>query len=136
MKNIWPTPLLLAGLLSLTGCAGSTYNTQSSAHPELGPHYVRINNDGSLDADVYLVAGSEVRHLEFVASFQEKTVRIPLVAVPGMEIRILVDPVGSLQAYLSDPIGYSGTEDYELTIANNLELTSFHPSAFAAGVGK
>jgi hypothetical protein len=136
MNNVRTTSLLLVSLLPLPACAGSTYDAQSSAYPELRPHFVHIDNDGSLDADVYLVAGSQARHLDLVASFQDETVRIPFVVVPGMEIRILVDPIGSSGAYLSDPIMYSGTDDYELRIATNLELTSFYPSALAAGVGK
>jgi hypothetical protein len=136
VKNIRTTSLLLVGLLFLPACAGSTSDTQSGAYPELSPHFVRIENDGSLDADVYLVAGNETRHLDLVASFQEKTVRIPPVVVPGMEIRILVDPIGSPEAYLSDPMEYSGTDDYQLRIDNDLELTSFYPSVLTAGVGK
>jgi hypothetical protein len=136
MKNIATTSFLLASLLSLPACAGSTYGTQNVS-PESSAHFVQIENDGLLDANVYIVIDEQLQHLDFVTGMQQDTVRIPRGVVPGMELRALVDPVGSSAAYLSEPVPYSGTQDFALMIANNLALTSFYPtSSLAAGMGK
>ena len=136
MNTIGTTSLLLAGLLSMQGCASSTHDTDSRVPPERMTNYIHIDNDGTLDADVYVVSGGQAWRLDLVTALQQATVRMPIAVTPGMEIRALVDPIGSFGAYLSDPLQYTGDEDYELRIASSLPLTSFYPTILSTGRGK
>jgi hypothetical protein len=54
---------------------------------------------------------------------------MPRFVAPTGSIRVLVDPIGSTSAYLSDPVSYRGNEDFRLTIEETLYLSNFVPVA-------
>jgi hypothetical protein len=127
MKKTFREVLLIALLLGLPGCAAST---SSAGPPKPAPSdrpMIQIVNNNVLDANVYVVVGSHTWRLDFVGGFGKDSVRFPLALVPGDNIRVLVDPIGSSEAYLTDPVSYSGDESFRLTIENSLSLSTFYP---------
>jgi len=127
MKKTFRKVLPIALLLGLPACAAST---SDAGRPQPAPSerpMIHIVNHNTLDANVYMVVGSQTWRLDFVGGLGEDSVRFPLALVPGDDIRVLVDPIGSSEAYLTDPVSYSGDESFQLTIENSLSLSTFYP---------
>lgn len=120
--------LLPLTVLGMAACAGSTSTAaRSEPTPQMRPS-VHVVNNGVLDANVYVVVSSTAWRLGSVTSLGEATLRFPPALVTGSDIRVLVDPIGSSSAYLSDPMIFDAHEHYELDVENTLALSTFHPA--------
>jgi hypothetical protein len=114
--RIVATSRLAAGaiLLAAIACAPGNRTTRSS--PRLGAS-VEVTNTSWYDVVVYSVGSGPRWRLGMVGSLQTHTLRIPS---NSLELRLLADPIGSAQVFLSDPIVVSPGQQVELTIAPRL----------------
>jgi len=129
MKMLILTPLLLAAAVAVPACAGSNLETATPPLPQPGPAVLHIVNNNSMDANVYLVSQGMTQLLDLVPGLGPEDVNLPTTLGPGTEFRILVDPIGSTGAYLSDPLFFAKGDDYKLTIGNSLVFSSLMPIA-------
>ncbi len=116
----------LLTVLALMACAKAGEEPQPPA-PTAEPTQVTIENNSFQTVDVFIVYNSQTFRLDQVFGGSTVTVTMPRFVAPNGDIRALVDPLGSVYAYLSDPVAYMGNEDFRLTIEESLELSSFIP---------
>ena len=109
-------------LLAASACLPATYG-DGSADPSLktvAPATITVQNQNGLDLVVYAVNGAQRQRLGMVTSLGTSTFRIPRTAMSNGEVRLLVDPVGSNQAYLNDPIAVQPGQRVSLDVGQNL----------------
>ena len=93
-------PLTLPGL----ACAGSS-SSQDDFTPRPNPQSViTVTNDHWYTVNVYHVRGGTRFRLGTVSTLRTETFRLPDFALTGSPLQLLIDPVGSGRAYLTDPI--------------------------------
>lgn len=86
---------------------------------------VRVENQNWSDMVVYVVQGSMRMRLGTVTSMRSVTFRVPHVFQGnGGEIRLLADPIGSGETYLSDPVRLRDGEQLSLSVQNSLQLSN------------
>lgn len=120
--------LLLAGLFLATACAATSRGPENGpprASYESDPVTVQIENHAWSTMHVYVLAGGQWKSLGQVTSQGSGVYEVP----PGMlgsreEIRLAADPVGRVEAFLSDPILVRPGDAVEWTLQNNLALSS------------
>lgn len=113
-------------VLAVQGCSASNARP-NRPEPEAGPTEITIDNQSLSTADVYVVYQDQTYRLDQVFGGQQTTEEMPHFVAPTGSIRVLVDPIGSFSAYLSDPVSYLGNEDFTLTIREPLDLSTFVP---------
>ncbi|MEQ9401265.1 MAG: hypothetical protein RJQ04_19015 [Longimicrobiales bacterium] len=108
------TALLLA---VMSACA-------SSADPAPDQPLVAVTNDHPLrvTVDVVTDAGEDYR-LGAVETAGEEIFQIPR-HVSTLDVRFLVDPLGSTSTHLTEDVAVTGGSYVELDIRSNLDLTS------------
>jgi hypothetical protein len=108
--------LILVTLLALTGCL---HGQPGSEQPHEPPRIeVRNRYFGSIVA--YVVTGGNSVRLGLVQAGRTETFKFPVGVNPyGPGIRLLADPVGDFEGYLSDTIAVGG-DRILLTVENQL----------------
>ena len=114
--------------LMLSACGGHG-NQPQNATPAANTARITIENNSSSTADIFIVYSDQAFRVEQVFGGSTTTVTMPRFVAPTGSIRVLVDPIGSTSAYLSDPVSYRGNEDFRLTIEETLYLSNFVPVA-------
>lgn len=117
-------PAFLAAL-ALSACGGQ--GQPENATPSAEPTQITILNHSFFTVDIFIIYNDQTFRVDQVFGASTKTVRMPRFVAPTGSIRVLVDPVGRSQAYLSDPVAYVGNEDFRLSIEESLDLSSFIP---------
>lgn len=108
--------LILVTLLLFSGCL----HGQRGSEPPHEPPRIEVRNRyfGSIVA--YLVTGGNSVRLGLVQAGRTETFNFPVGVNPyGPGIRLLADPVGDFEGYLSDTIAVSGAR-IVLTVENQL----------------
>jgi len=127
MKMLSLTPLLLAAAVAVPACAGSNVETGATPAPKPGTAVLHIQNDNSMDVNVYMVSQGMTWLLDLVPGLSSDSVKFPVTVGPGTEFRILVDPIGDTGAYLSDPLFFTRGDDYKLSVGASLVFTTLMP---------
>ena len=118
-----------AGLVAVViatamGCASkrSGHNGWSNADAPS----VTVRNDNWLDVAVYLVRGASRFRIGTVRSTSTETFRLPAGAHSGgTPLRIMADPIGASQGYLTDPVVLGPGQRLELMVASQINVSSF-----------
>lgn len=86
---------------------------------------VVVHNRAFLDMHVYVVQSGQVTSLGMVTGLTDATFALPRSFGDfSQEIRLLADPIGGFGSYLSEPVIAHETDQIELTIENNLDLSN------------
>jgi len=121
------TPLLLAAAVAVPACAGSNVETATPPAPQPGTAVLHIQNDNAMDMNVYIVSQGMTWLLDLVPGMASDNVKFPVTIGPGIEFRILVDPIDDTGAYLSDPLFFTRGDDYQLNVGSSLTFTTLMP---------
>ena len=111
MKRFAVVPLVTAAVLGLSSCAQSTRQEGASEVEPAGPTVVRINNNNTLDVNVFLVPDGERIRLGMVTAGNTQNFEIPETTVRRVQdLRIVVDPVGTTETFSSSVLLSPGQE--------------------------
>jgi hypothetical protein len=121
---------ILAGALTamspgpLWGQATDNAATENALDQQQPHAELVVQNNHWLDAHLYVVRGGVRTSLGFMTALAKRTFELPSrVALPGDEIRILVNLIGGV-SFLTTPVDVYPGEVVELVIQNNLALGS------------
>ena len=99
--------------------------------------YLVVTNANWADVTVYSARGATRSRIGFVTALSTRTLLIPRSAMPDGTFRLLLDPVGSNKAYLTESIAVSRGQQVELTVMPALPMTTFAVRApHARGSGR
>jgi hypothetical protein len=130
MNSLNLSPLLLAAAVAASACAGSNVETAAAPATGAGTTVLHVVNENPKDVNVYLLAnGQTVQLANVVPGMGPQEVNLPNTLQEGTEFRLLVDPIGSVVAYLSDPLFFAKGSEYTLTVGFNLSYSSVMPVA-------
>jgi hypothetical protein len=113
-------------ILAVQGCS-ATGARPNRPEPTGNPTQITIDNQSFSTIDVFIVYQDQTYRVDQVFGGQTVTEPMPAFVEPTGSIRVLVDPIGSFGAYLSDPVSYLGNEDFTLTVKDPLDLSTFVP---------
>ena len=86
---------------------------------------VSVTNDNWLDVVVYAVRGSMRVRIGEVIGNSTAQLKIPRNLVVANEVRLMVDPIGSTERFLSEPIFVDLDQRVQLTVAPAVAMSSF-----------
>ena len=78
---------------------------------------VEATNNNTLDVDVFVLVGQQRIRLGSVVTGQTQSFDLPAQAANAGQVRLAADPVGSRNAYVSDPVSVSDGQRIRLVIA-------------------
>ena len=110
------------GIMLSAGC--SRHGNSVSALARRPPTVVRIRNSNWLDMTVFAVRGTARIRLGFVRALGTATFTVPSASIPDRTLRLLVDPIGSDNVYLTDGVTVAPGQLVELTIMPSLAMSS------------
>jgi hypothetical protein len=85
-----------------------------------------VENNNYLDMHVYGMRDGYYRSLGVVTGLSKAELKIPAdLTWPGADFQILADPIGGTISYLSDAIVMGTGKELDLTLQNDLALSSF-----------
>jgi hypothetical protein len=121
LSQRWPRFLFLRCCLAFvaTGCAlaGPQGGDRSKVSPAPRRVPVHVTNDNVLDVDIYAVGHDEAMWLGQAASMRATTFALPAWFVRHGPVRLLIDPVGGVGHYYSDPVFVGADQELDLTVA-------------------
>ena len=123
LKNL---AAVVAATLTITACgpalAGSN-GVDRPARPEAA--LVTVENQNWSDMVVYVVQGGLRMRLGMVTSMRSATFRLPAMFLGHSgDIRLVADPVGSSETYVSDIIQVRDGQQISLSVQNSLQLSN------------
>jgi len=119
----------LAGLVAVfvataTGCASKRSAKVGWSKADVPT--VTVRNDNWLDVAVYLVRGASRFRIGTVRSASTETFRLPDgEGSGGTPLRIMADPIGASQRYVTDPVTLGPGQRLELNVASQINVSSF-----------
>ncbi len=119
--------LAASTLLSACAGAGAQYVAPHGANRKTEKIEVAVTNNNWMDMDVYVLRGSARMRLGSVTSMTGAVFEVPRGLNVGSEgnLRLLADPVGSSQTYISDPILVQPGSRVVWSLENTLPLSSY-----------
>lgn len=115
--------LALCLAVGTAGCASRGGRSNGWTESRSG-QVVTVRNDNWLDVAIYLVKGVSRFRLGTVRGASSETFRIqdePNAATP---VRLLADPIGSQQRYLTEPIVVSPGQRIELRVGSPIAVST------------
>jgi hypothetical protein len=107
--------LLVGVALTMSGfTVTGPARTQAQAAARIA---VEVTNNNTLDVDVFVVAGQQRIRLGSVVTGQTQTFELPAQAANAGQVRLAADPVGSRNAYLSDPVSVADGQKIRFVVA-------------------
>ncbi|HYH78266.1 MAG TPA: hypothetical protein VEX86_00665 [Longimicrobium sp.] len=86
---------------------------------------VRVNNYNWMDVNVYAVQGGTRVRLGSVTSMSNGTFQLPSrFLMQSSSVRLMVDPVGSTEGYMTDGILVQGGQQISFNVQNSLRFSS------------
>jgi len=114
--------IALLTLLALVSACGGRAARRS---PTGEPVTVEVDNQNYLDVVVFALRDGTSARLGDVSGLMRGTFDVPDHLIVVGTVRLLVDPVGSPQAYLTDPILVSPGDIVELRVAGVIGMSSW-----------
>jgi hypothetical protein len=115
---------LAAAALLAVGCAHGNSATADAANADAGA-VVHVSNNNWSDMNVYVVRGTMRQRLGTVSSLATGKFRLPRHIFTSPEpMRLLADPIGGAQQYLSPPLLVNPGQVVEWRLENNVQLSS------------
>lgn len=127
MRRFNSSLVLMACLpLPVAACAA---RTADQPHEDVqtieSPTRVYVTNNNQLDIRVFAFNNTQSIPLGTVSSFTTETFELPTAILARGLVRIMADPIGEVTAYLTDIITFGPGQDIEVTIQNNLQLSTY-----------
>lgn len=111
-------------VLLLTGIACGSRSADEAPFPRARTTVTVINHN-TLDMHMYAISGSQMNSLGMVQSLSRATWELPAHVVASGDVRILADPIGQRTGFLTDRIVFTSGDEVEVTLENNLALSSY-----------
>ncbi|MBX6364276.1 MAG: hypothetical protein IRZ00_10450 [Gemmatimonadetes bacterium] len=87
---------------------------------------MRVANHNWLDVDVYAVREGTKYRLGTVTSMTAQVFRLPSgLATPSGDFQLLVDPIGSNEVFVTEPLLVAPGQLVDWSIENHLALSSY-----------
>jgi hypothetical protein len=118
----------LLAALTLLACGGPGQRPQGAV-PAPPVTRIFVQNHTFATVDVFIVYHDQKFRAGQVFGGSSTTLTMPPFVEPNGSVQVLADPLGTTSAYLSNPVAYLGSEDFRLTIQEQLDLSSFIPQA-------
>ncbi len=119
----WAAAAVVALALG-TGACATAGGARRAAMDE--PATVSVTNSNWLDMTVYVTRDGTRQRLGTVTSMQTRTFRVPKPFTLGNgNVRLLADPIGSEQAYATQPLVFNNGDRLDWKLENNLALSSY-----------
>jgi len=97
----------------------------SGAGAVSAPATVRVSNYNWLDVNVYAVQGGTRVRLGTVTSMSNGTFQLPArFLAQANSVRLMVDPIGSTEGYMTDGILVHGGQQISFNVQNALQFSS------------
>lgn len=116
---------LFVGSMLLGACAGRGAPDPFEGGREAEEITVEVYNGNYLDVVVFGMQDGMALRLGSVTGLASSTLSVPSQLVVIGQIRLLVDPVGSPEAYLSDPIMVNPGDVVVLRVASRVQQSSW-----------
>jgi hypothetical protein len=111
---------LIVPLILLGGVASAGVRTR----PDIERAAVSVTNQNPLDVDVFIAAGSARTRLGTVVTGQTQSFELPAAAVSAGQVRMVVDPVGARDSYVSEPLSIADGDQINLRVGARLAQSS------------
>lgn len=86
---------------------------------------VEVRNQSWLDVNVFAILGAHEIRLGVVTALSTATLELPpFLVTPTMDLRFRLDPIGSAEEFISEPVDMSLAESFEVWIAPRLAQSS------------
>ena len=86
---------------------------------------VSVSNENWLDVNVYVMVGSARYRLGSVVTAETRVFDLPGQAIASSQVRLVADPVGSRDVFVSDVLSVSDGDQIMLRVANRLPQSSY-----------
>ena len=123
MRNIRHHWAVLSAATLLAACASGASRISSRA--ELQPISLTVTNQNWLDVNVFVVEGNSRFRVGQVGGNGSAMLSIPSSLVVNGQVRLLADPIGSSDTYMTDMISVAPDEKVQLTVAPRMRMSSF-----------
>jgi hypothetical protein len=108
-----------------TACATGTQVQNAPGAPIEARTQVEVTNNNWSDMRVYVDRGGVKTRLGTVTSMTTRLLAIPRVLVsPGSSVRLIADPIGAPQEFVSPTLQVHPGQRVEFTIQNHLSVSS------------
>ncbi|MEJ2217754.1 MAG: hypothetical protein P8099_14185 [Gemmatimonadota bacterium] len=103
------------------GPAGPSPNRTRQQKPVL----LTVTNQNFADVDVYAYVGDTRERLTMVRSMNTVRLPLPVNAIIDGNVQLVVDPIGGLNPFTTDPIVVNPGETIRLTVAQALPMSNW-----------
>jgi len=116
--------LLTLGMTYASGCASKGQSAIASGAQPSDAGVVTVQNDNWLDVVVYAVNGSTKFRLGSVTGISSGSFRLSAGLSPTGSLRLLVDPIGASNGYLTEAITLTPGQRIELRVSSPLSMST------------
>ena len=116
--------VVVSAVLVLASCAPAATQRMMSARPASGV-VLTVTNDNWLDATVYAVRGTMRVRIGQATGNATTRLRIPRHVIVADEVQLMVDLIGSLERYTTDPISVARDQQVQLNVAPVVNMSSY-----------
>lgn len=116
--------LIGAGACSATRTTHSRAAAGSEAEPAVRPLFVQVRNQNTLDVAVYLLKGTTRFRVGTVSAMSDGVVRLPPSTEVNGSVRLLIDPIGSGEVYVTDALLLARDQQVEVTVGSVLRMST------------
>ena len=124
MRNIRHHCAVLGAATLLAACASGA-NRGVSSELEAQPISLSVTNQNWLDVDVFVLRGTSRYRIGEVGGNTSATFSIPSSLIVRGEVRLMADPVGSDDRYVTETISVAPDEKVQLTVAPRMRMSSY-----------
>ena len=124
MRTIRNQRAALSAMLALAACAPAATRSATSRMPEPGIS-LTVANQNWLDVTVYALRGASRVRIGQVTGNGTAQLSIPRNLIVAGQLRLMADPVGSNERYISDPISVDPDQRVQLTVAPAMAMSSY-----------
>ena len=111
-----------AAALGLIAACGSGRMARERVAPQWT--YLIVTNTNWADVTIFSVRGMTRSRIGFVSALSTRAFLVPRSDMPDGTVRLLVDPIGSDRAYVTESIGVSPGQHVELTVMPAMAMTT------------
>jgi hypothetical protein len=122
-----PVPaLLLAAALSVGGCASGFGGRGGVPQAEQREALLRVKNYNWSDVTIYAIRSGVQFRIGTVPSMGEQVFTLSATLTSGTsDFQLFARPLASGYGFMSEPILLSGSQAIDLTLENNINLSSY-----------
>ena len=128
MNALKTLALTLAAVISVAACATTARTAGTGTeiyHGQDERAVVKVENRNWSDVTVYAITGGLRQRLGTVSSMGRASFRVPPHLLTGSrDLRLLIDPIGGGQEYLSPAVQVYGGQEVAFMVQNQISLSS------------